>query len=137
MLETLCGATSPVPTTKGLAQPSPHLFPVESNQRSAQISKVLIPQTPKNPGVVTAPQPHPFPAMHHFRTFFNTTSCTPGEARGLFFTPNHLKKNSKDSRGAADAGRSSLHHHHWCKRGWIQPWVCSEPLSTCQSHRIP
>lgn len=89
MLETLCGTTSSVPTTKGLAQPSPHLFPMESIQRSAQMYKVLIPQTPKSSW-----RGHSLPWQRLSASsiscnalldpFFYPTFCTPGEARGLF-----------------------------------------------------
>lgn len=84
-----------------MAQPSPHLFPMESIQRSAQMSKVLIPQTPKKSW-----RGHPCPGTAHFlqctilEPFLNTTSSTPGEARGLFCPKSVKKEQQRIQKGS-------------------------------------
>lgn len=139
MLETLCGTTSSVPTTKGLAQPSSHLFPTESIQRSAQMYKVLIPQTPKSSW-----RGHSLPWQ---RPSASSISCNalldpffiPHSVHQVkhedYFAPNQLKRNSRGlQRGilSRDPLTPSLSSPGGWNRGQIQPGVCSERASPCQ-----
>lgn len=123
MLETLCGTTGPVPTTKGLAQPSPHLFPMENTQRSTQISKVMIPQTPKKSWRGHAlprhcPSASALPALHHCGTSLQYHILYPAGALlgGVFCPKPAEKEQQRIPEGQLIQEPPSLHHHH-CQEG--------------------
>lgn len=141
MLETLCGTTGPVPTPKGLAQPSPHLFPMENTQRSAQISKVMIPQTPKKSWRGHAlpwhcPSASALPALHHCGTSLQYHILYPaGALLGGVFCPKPAEKEQQripEGQLIQEPPLSITITARRVGRGWIQPGVCWERVSTSQ-----